>query len=819
MDTNYYKQYEPIFGAWRIAGLIGEGSFGKVYEIERKDFGTTYKAALKVITVPANESEIKEVMAEGMDEASARDYFGSFVQDLVKEFALMSKLKGNSNVVSYEDHQVIEHKNGIGWDILIRMELLTPLNEYIRKHPVTRQDVIRLGADLCRALELCQKYNIIHRDVKPENIFISDSGDFKLGDFGIARTVEKTTSGLSKKGTYSYMAPEVYKGEAYNSSVDIYSLGIVLYRLLNDNRTPFLPAAPAPITHNDRETALARRFSGTPLPLPVHGEGRLGEIVMKACAYDPKERYSSPMQMRQELEAILYSREEGRLIYPEGDQVPQDSVHYVKTGEEDQEKKREDRFRKEEKTVSDFGKVDSGMGNRDAGEKKERKHVPGPQPADGRTEKKEKRPEKKRSMLVPIAAGACVLAVGIGVLSLGGGKKSQSHEAQTAETAAAAAGEKETAEAAVQALDDSICIGVYDVPEQTESSDDYAELYRWGLEAFHQEYPEAEFNGKETGIRLIFASEMEGDYPINKGNLGRRQSNEAYAADAADFFREQGCAAVISVFDSYKEELAEGLLASGIPVLIVEHAGRIDTEQMEEDGIFIIEDVQDFGMGKEEMDIIGQFLAEELGAGSVLYVDQYTAMTDKSYVQELAAELEQWGMSTEIFWYEKHSRDALASKLLEGETWDVIYSDMNDRQDWEMVWEQTAFSSPLVIWSTAGYNNLDLWNPEIDGYYFDFRANGKKDEELSHIADLVEEKHDCNPLILQKYIAGAIDAYQVVTEALPQCSDTADLADAIRNVSLDGYSGTFRFDEEGRSEYTSVSYWHNGEWENYYFVE
>ena len=334
MDINYYKQYEPIFGAWRITRLIGEGSFGKVFEMEREDFGVTYKAALKAITVPANESEVREVMAEGMDEASVRDYFGTFVQDLVKEFALMSKLKGNSNVVSYENHQVIEHKGGIGWDILIQMELLTPLNEYTRKHTITRQDVIRLGIDLCRALELCQKYNIIHRDVKPENIFISDAGDYKLGDFGIARTVEKTTSGLSKNGTYTYMAPEVYKGEAYGSTVDIYSLGIVLYRLLNGNRTPFLPAAPAPITHADRENALVKRLSGAALPPPSHAEGRLSEIVLKACAYDPKERYSSPMQMRHELEAILYSQEEGKYIYPEGDDVPQDSVHYVKTGEE-----------------------------------------------------------------------------------------------------------------------------------------------------------------------------------------------------------------------------------------------------------------------------------------------------------------------------------------------------------------------------------------------------------------------------------------------------------------------------------------------------
>ena len=88
-----------------------------------------------------------------------------------------------------------------------------------------------MGLDLSKALGYCRKLHIIHRDVKPENIFVSRFGDFKLGDFGIARELERTMSGFSKKGTYSYMAPEMYKGEKYDSRVDIYSLGIVLIYL------------------------------------------------------------------------------------------------------------------------------------------------------------------------------------------------------------------------------------------------------------------------------------------------------------------------------------------------------------------------------------------------------------------------------------------------------------------------------------------------------------------------------------------------------------------------------------------------------------
>ena len=316
-----YRIGDTVMKNWVIKKKLGEGSFGKVYRIEREEFGEVYHAALKIITVPQSDAEIQAALEEGMSPSEAEQYFYSMVEDIVREFALMAKVKGTAYVVSYEDHEVIRHTQGLGWDILIRMEELTGLLPYAYAHPFTRRDIIKLGIHMCQGLELCQKYNIIHRDIKPENIFVSENGDFKLGDFGIARTVEKTMSGLSKKGTYNYMAPEVYKGLEYGFSVDIYSLGIVMYRLLNKNRVPFLPPTPQKLTYASREQALARRMSGDEIPMPVYGYGRLGEIVLKACAYNPKDRYSSPLQMRQELEAILYDEQDAAIIYPEGDEV------------------------------------------------------------------------------------------------------------------------------------------------------------------------------------------------------------------------------------------------------------------------------------------------------------------------------------------------------------------------------------------------------------------------------------------------------------------------------------------------------------------
>jgi len=315
------KDYEPLFGNWYVESFIGSGTFGKVYKIKREEFGAVYYSALKWISIPRDEAEMKQLRYDGLDNASISEYYKDVVTDLVNEMQLMSRLRGRSSIVSYEDHSVVPKSNNMGYDIFIRMELLISLNDYMQNHELSRADVIRLGINLCEALELCQKYNIIHRDIKPDNIFVAETGEFKLGDFGIARQLEKTTASLFIKGTYYYMAPEVYKGERYNSSVDTYSLGIVLYRLLNDGRLPFLPLYPAPVRQKDRDQSLLHRMSGERMFPPQNAEGRLGEIVLKACAYDSKDRYSSPIQIREELQAIQISKDDAKYVYRDGDNL------------------------------------------------------------------------------------------------------------------------------------------------------------------------------------------------------------------------------------------------------------------------------------------------------------------------------------------------------------------------------------------------------------------------------------------------------------------------------------------------------------------
>ena len=293
-----------VWPEWKLVEKIGEGSFGKVYKAKRTERGRSFYSAIKIISIPGSKGELDSVRSEMNNEQSTREYFRNLVEDCVQEIYTMEHFCGNSHVVSFEDFKVVEYLDEIGWDISIRMEYLTSFMDYCTGKELTEKEVIKLGCDLAVALIYCRKLNIIHRDVKPENIFVSRFGDFKLGDFGIAREQAHTMSNMSKKGTYSYMAPEIYKGEKYDSSIDIYSLGIVLYKLMNQNRLPFLSLDKQLITYRDKETALARRMAGEKMPVPVNASAAFSHIILKACAYEPGKRYRKPEDMLRDLEKL-----------------------------------------------------------------------------------------------------------------------------------------------------------------------------------------------------------------------------------------------------------------------------------------------------------------------------------------------------------------------------------------------------------------------------------------------------------------------------------------------------------------------------------
>lgn len=148
------KKYEPLWGSWYADDEpLGEGSFGKVYRVHKEEFNRQYFAAVKIISLPQDEADLNRVRSEfNDDEPSVRSYFKGMVDDIVQEIDLMSIFRGNSNIVSLEDHEVVPRKGGegwasIGWDILIRMELLTTLSAYTTTKALTTEDVMQLGME------------------------------------------------------------------------------------------------------------------------------------------------------------------------------------------------------------------------------------------------------------------------------------------------------------------------------------------------------------------------------------------------------------------------------------------------------------------------------------------------------------------------------------------------------------------------------------------------------------------------------------------------------------------------------------------------
>lgn len=285
---------------WETVRCIGSGSSGTVYELRKKnEYGGDFRSALKVISVPATQQEYDE-MQSSMSEYAMRAKLREQVEEISSEYRLMSMMKGHPNIVNCEDVMIIPHETDAGWDIQIRMELLKSLPDHVHEQGMTVAEVIKLGADMCSALELCRRNGIMHRDIKPQNIFVSPYGDYKLGDFGVAKAAN-LKGGADKVGTYSYMAPEVFKAKGYSDSIDIYSLGMVLYWLLNERRGPFLPLPPQTPSSEQTADAQLRRYRGETLPPPKNGSAQLKNIVLKACAYNSADRYASPTEMKKAL--------------------------------------------------------------------------------------------------------------------------------------------------------------------------------------------------------------------------------------------------------------------------------------------------------------------------------------------------------------------------------------------------------------------------------------------------------------------------------------------------------------------------------------
>jgi serine/threonine protein kinase len=264
-------------GRYHILEQLGEGGMAVVY----KAFDTRLerKVAVKVILPSRQQNE-------------------KFLKRFEREARSLAQLT-HPNIVGVMDYGDYE-----GLPYLV-MEYLPggTLKQKLTGKPVPWQEAALLLAPVARALEHAHKHGIIHRDVKPSNILITDSGQPMLADFGIAKILdaEETadlTGSSTGVGTPEYMAPEQGLGHAVDARTDVYALGIVFYEMVT-GRKPY---------QADTPMAVVLKHVTEPLPRPgqfVHGlPDRVEETLLKALAKQPHERFADMGAFADRLEEL-----------------------------------------------------------------------------------------------------------------------------------------------------------------------------------------------------------------------------------------------------------------------------------------------------------------------------------------------------------------------------------------------------------------------------------------------------------------------------------------------------------------------------------
>lgn len=256
--------------------MIGRGGFGVVYRGHQPDLGRD--VAVKVLSAP------------GADERS--------VQLWRREVTAMGRLSNHPNIVAAFSAGVTD----AGYPYLV-MPYVPGGSLHDRIHAqgaLPPSDVARIGARVAAGLAAAHAAGVLHRDVKPANVLMSEYGEPQITDFGIARLVDAaTTTTGSVRATIGYAAPEVLGGDTATPAADVYGLGATLHAAL---------AGRAPFAGTDGESFAARigRVMTQPPPdlRPLGVSPALAEVVEAALAKDPGDRPQTANELRRRLEGL-----------------------------------------------------------------------------------------------------------------------------------------------------------------------------------------------------------------------------------------------------------------------------------------------------------------------------------------------------------------------------------------------------------------------------------------------------------------------------------------------------------------------------------
>ena len=261
---------ELLLNKYRIEKLISQGSFSTVFR--------------------ATEQLIKRTVAIKVIPKSA--YTGNRIRYFFTELHALGINWEHPNIVSIH---TVEPGDG-EYVAYIVMEFVDgiDLQKMIANNPPSTSRAVCIAIDICTGLSAAHRSNIIHRDIKPQNILLTSDFTAKISDFGVARILEETSDyAATITGTRKYMSPEQYDGN-YDIRTDLYATGLIIYEMLV-HRYPFSGR-----NHDE----IKQRKLAAKLQLPIELDADLSTFLHKALAPDPRDRYQTASEMTQELVRI-----------------------------------------------------------------------------------------------------------------------------------------------------------------------------------------------------------------------------------------------------------------------------------------------------------------------------------------------------------------------------------------------------------------------------------------------------------------------------------------------------------------------------------
>ena len=290
----------PLLDAMTVGECFARHDGVACYSITHPESGREF--VLKHISVPASQEQVQALLLSGayQSETEADEYYRKEAEALVREAEERKKLLDCPYILPFLGIQMEKKSEGVGYDVYAVLPKRNSLQKYLEENAVSHLRGINMGIDLCVALSAMREEGYIHANLKPGNVFFSDAGRFLVGDFGLISTQDIQYAVLPEQYRSGYNAPELRNIlGGMNLTVDIYSLGMILYRIYNGNHAPFEDE------QTNAKAADARRVEGEELPAPIYADYELAAIIRKACAFKPEDRYQDPEELRLELEQYM----------------------------------------------------------------------------------------------------------------------------------------------------------------------------------------------------------------------------------------------------------------------------------------------------------------------------------------------------------------------------------------------------------------------------------------------------------------------------------------------------------------------------------